>query len=84
MSNVLLLALAIVSFILQVGYSVYYSVNVVDISTKVNQIQNQLETEQILVADLKAKFFQTTSISNLQLQQSTSLKPITKSLNLVP
>lgn len=84
MSNVLLLVVAVISFITQVVYSIYYSISIVDISTRVNQIQHRLESEQIQVADIKSEFYQSTSISTLKSHPSTSLKPITKTINLSP
>lgn len=84
MSNVLLLVVAVVSFITQVVYSIHYSISIVDISTKVNQIQHQVELEQIQVADIKSKYYQSTSISTLKSHTPASLKPITKTINLGP
>lgn len=85
MRNVLLLVFSVICFLSQVGYSIFYSINIVDISTQANQIQKKLETNQIELQLLKTKYLEQSSLTTLQNNPTTkNLVPITKTVQLNP
>lgn len=85
MVNILLLVFSIICFLSQVGYSIFYSVGIVDVSTQVNQAQKQLESNQIELQKIKAQYYELNSLSSLKANPSTSsLNPITKTIRLLP
>ncbi|MBI2465106.1 hypothetical protein HYV64_03085 [Candidatus Shapirobacteria bacterium] len=85
MYNIVLLVFTIICFLLQVGFSIFYSINIVDISNEANQVQKKLETSQIELQLLKAKYLEQSSLMVIQKDPSTkSLLPITKTVTINP
>ncbi len=82
MLNVFLLVLAITSFITQVGYSVYYSVGIVDISNRVNQTRDTLEKNQIELQQIKGQYFELNSISQISNATSSATQVVSKSIQV--
>ena len=83
MANVILLIIAIASFLIQVGFSIFYSINIVDISSRVNQIQKVIEAGQLDLQQIKARYYQFNSISFIRDQGANKThSPITKSIIL--
>jgi len=85
MSNIVLLFFSVVCFLAQVGFSIFYSINIVDISAKANQIQKKLETNQIEIQQLKNQYFEQSSLTTLQNNPTTKeLRPVTKKIQIAP
>ena len=83
MANIILLVIALISFLVQVGVSIFYSINIVDISTQVNQIQKKIATNQLDLQNIKAQYNQLNSISFVKDQPANKTNsPITQSIIL--
>lgn len=85
MLNIVLLVFSVISFLTQVGFSIFYSINIVDISTRANLVQKKLETNQIELQLLKTKYLDQSSLTSLQNNPTTiNLKPIIKTIQINP
>lgn len=85
MYNIVLLVFTLICFLAQVGFSIFYSINIVDISNKANQVQKKLETSQIELQLLKTKYLEQSSLTVLQKNPSTkNLQPVTKTIHINP
>jgi len=85
MSNIVLLVFSVICFLAQVGFSIFYSINIVDISNQANLVQKKLETNQIEAQLFKTTYLEQSSLTKLQNNPSTkNLKPITKTIQINP
>ncbi|MFA5894290.1 MAG: hypothetical protein WC851_00765 [Candidatus Shapirobacteria bacterium] len=85
MSNIVLLVFSVICFLAQVGFSIFYSINIVDISNQANLVQKKLETNQIEAQLYKTTYLEQNSLTKLQNNPTTkNLKPITKTIQINP
>lgn len=85
MSNIVLLVFSVICFLAQVSFSIFYSINIVDISNQANLVQKKLETNQIEAQLYKTTYLEQSSLTKLQNNPTTkNLKPITKTIQINP
>ncbi|MFZ2153246.1 MAG: hypothetical protein WAV41_04365 [Microgenomates group bacterium] len=62
MTNIVLVLLASATFLVQIAYSIYYSIKVVDLSSLVNSTQQQINTDQITLQREKTLYLSRNSL----------------------
>jgi len=79
----LLALFCLISFVSQIGYSIYYSLKIVDENSLVNTLQQKLSKSQIDKQSLKYQFAKINSIQAVFNQPQTSqLIPISSTIDL--